>query len=751
MTVPRILIVEDESIVALDLKEHLIESGYDPVDMVDDGVSACERALELRPDLVLMDIHLPGEMDGVEAADRIRGELDIPVVFLTAYADDQTLKRAREAEPYGYLVKPFDAKQLQTTIGLALRNFQRQEELFETRDILNGLLHTATEGFFIMDERGRFLEANDAYCEMVGYDRKELLGLSVKDVDADESSEEILSSIGRMREELRMSLQKRHRAKSGEILDVSLKASLFETKAGYRVCVFCRDITETLRREKLMRLQTNALAAAANAVVITRRDGRIEWVNRAFSRFTGYTPEEAIGQDPGELLNSGRHTKRFYRNMWRTILRGDVWRGELVNKRKDGEEYQEEMTITPLFDEAGEITHFIAIKQDITEQKELEQKFHRAQRLESIGTLASGVAHDLNNVLSPIIMSSDLMKVQTEDAHFKDMLDMIKESAQRGAGIIRQLLSFARGSEGPYTEVQLRPLLRELTKVFRETFPKNITLEDQVDSDLKPVWGDSTQLHQVFTNLMINARDAMPRGGDLQLLADNHTVTREESERNPELEPGEYVRVRVVDHGTGMSEGVLEKIFDPFFTTKKSGEGTGLGLATSLGILKSHHGALLVESHEGDGSTFSVLIPVHVEEEPHFDVPPDAQPPQGDGERLLVVDDEESIRFMLRGSLSALGYQVDLASNGREALERVQEAEPPYDLVMLDMMMPELDGVGFLRELEKTDRRPEVLVMSGMVGDERLEEMGLDREKAFLAKPFTIHRMAHKVRRMLDS
>lgn len=747
---PTVLIVEDESIVALDLLEQLRPLGFNPVGTTGTGEEACRLAGELKPDLILMDIHLGGEMDGVEAAEIIRRDFNVPVVFLTAFTDDKTLKRARASGPFGYVVKPFDAKQLQTTLTLARQNFVNQQQLFESRDILNGLLHTASEGFFILGEEGDFLEANDAYCDMLGYSREELLGMAGSQVEADDDQETIRNNVGKIRRTGRMRLRKRHRTRSGEILDVELNASCFETVTGARVCVFCRDITERLRREKLIRLQTNALAAAANAVVITRETGEIEWVNRAFSTFTGYTPDEAVGHLPGKLLKSGRHDREYYRNMWETIKRGEVWRGEIVNRRKNGEEYEEEMTITPLHDEEGAITHYIAIKQDISERKNLERMFHRAQRLESIGTLASGVAHDLNNVLSPIMMSADLMRVQIEDGRFLEMLDMIRSSAKRGGEIVRQLLSFARGGEGDKTEVQLRHLLKEMVKIFRETFPKNITLDERIALDLPPVKGDSTQLHQVFTNLMINARDAMEAGGDLLLRADTARVDGDYNPQARHLEPGEYVRVQVADQGTGIPDAIREQIFDPFFTTKSSGKGTGLGLATALGIVRSHNGALLLDSTPGRGSTFEVLLPVlrgggeRGESEPKT-------LPEGKGERLLVVDDEESIRFMLRSTLATLGYEVDLASNGIEGLQRMETAGDPYDLVLLDMMMPKMDGAEFMRKLRELEIHQNVLVMSGMAPEEKFEEAGISMETDYLPKPFTIDQLARKLRSKLGN
>jgi PAS domain S-box-containing protein len=611
--------------------------------------------------------------------------------------------------------------------------------------VLECLLSFNPEGFFLLDPAGRFMEVNVAFSEITGYSRAELLEITIFDLlDLPEGSfaeGQWAGIVERSIQQAEVRIQK----KNGTPLILQMTFGQPSSTETNWICVFSKDVTEGIEQKQMMRLQTHALSTAANAVVITDAGGRIIWANRAFSKFTGYSLDEAIGGTPGELLKSGRHTEAFYREMWETVTRGEVWQGEIINRRKDGTLYPEEMTITPLHNEQGVIINYIAIKQDLTEHKKLEEMFLRSQRMESIGTLASGIAHDLNNVLAPIVMSSDLLIMQSEDERTREMLLMIKEGAKRGADIIRQLLTFARGEEEEMAELQLRHLLKQLVKVYRETFPKNICMEDRISGELLPVMGEATHLHQAFTNLLINARDAMPEGGDLLIAADNVVKDAQWAHMHSYARAGHFVRIRIQDQGTGIPKELQQKIFDSFFTTKAIGKGTGLGLSTVLTIVRKHKGFVLLESEENVGTTFDVYIPVCPDH--HLDVgnQEEEEIPMGSGEQLLVIDDEESIGFMLRGTLSSLGYEVAIATGGAEGLKWIEEHPGACDLILLDMMMPGMDGAEVIKCLKKMKCKARILIMSGMVSEEKLAETGVNLETSFMSKPFTIMELAEKI------
>lgn len=606
------------------------------------------------------------------------------------------------------------------------------------------VLTTAIDGFWIVDESGRILEVNDAYCRMSGHTRDDVLNLRVWELDADEKESDFQRTFREVVENPGVRIERKHRRKDGGTCTLEISARALQVTHGTRICAFFRDVTVEREQNALMRLHSAALAAAANAIVITNEKGRIEWVNEAFIRNTGYCIDEAKGRAPGELLRSGKQDVAFYEKMWSVISKGEVWSGELFNRRKNGEIYPERMTITPLLGPKGQITHYISIKQDLTEQKKLEKMFLRAQRMDSIGTLSSGVAHDLNNILAPIVMSADLLGTELPEGPHQDMARLISDSAQRGAGIIRQLLTFARGGEGEHREVQLRQILRETARVCRETFPRNIRIEEELDAELPLVMADATQLHQVVTNLMINARDAMPEGGVLRLRASIRDVSEEWAKSHPPATAGSFVVFSVADTGCGISEENLEKIFDPFFSTKAAGKGTGLGLFTSLGIMQNHRGFIHVDTQVGRGTCFDVFVPVRGEVSETKTPEKTLKIPHGNGERVLVVDDESSIRFMLQGTLNKLGYEVELAEGGREALLRM-ESGPNVDLLLLDVMMPDVDGIKVLQVLRDRGSTTPVLLMSGLWPSDGVVGTVLS-DYPFLAKPFSIDDLAKSVR-----
>jgi PAS domain S-box-containing protein len=496
------------------------------------------------------------------------------------------------------------------------------------------------------------------------------------------------------------------------------------------------------------RLITDAFMAAANAMVICDAKGRILKVNQAFTRFTGYTSNEAVGRSTA-LLKSGKHSKEFYEEMWATVLRGEVWQGEIINKRKNGTLYREEMTITPVFSAEGLVENFIAVKQDITERKQLEEMYFRSQRLECMGAIASGVAHDMNNVLSPIMMSADLLLAKEEDEERRELFQMIKDEAKQGAAIVKQLLGFARGDASEFTTLQLRHLLKDLVHIFRSTFPKRITIDAQLDRELNTVKGNTTTLNQVFTNLMINSRDAMPEGGVLLVEATNCTLDDAFCDQHSQARAGDFVRIRVQDDGIGMSAEIQEKIFDAFFTTKEAGKGTGLGLPTTIAIIKEHQGFLLVTSTPDVGTVMDVYLPGADLSEQEVTSPPHFKPITGDRERILVVDDEESVGYMLNSTLAGLGYTVEVLRGGQEAIDWIRTHPEDVDLLMLDMMMPEVDGEQVFNTLLEEGILPPTLIMSGMVPEDLFTSPEMDFSKNFIAKPFTIQDLSEKLHLIL--
>jgi PAS domain S-box-containing protein len=542
-------------------------------------------------------------------------------------------------------------------------------------------------------------------------------------------------------------------AEAPNFFNAIMTESLIEVAAdlSFALELFERNRQRELEQQQV-RLQHSALEAAANAILITGRNGKIQWVNEAFTRLTGHTREEIIGQTP-RLFRSGVHNNDFYQQIWQTVLGGAVWQGELTNRRKDGSLYEEEMTITPVRSGDGQVSHFIAIKQDVTERRKLEQQFLRAQRMQSIGLLAGGVAHDLNNVLAPVLMALPLLRTNPTPEQRDHILDTLEKSVQRGANIVQQVLTFARGVEVQRTAVQLRHLIREVAKIAEETFPRDIDVRSSVSSELWPLMGDPTQIHQVLLNLAVNARDAMPGGGQLTLAARNVELRAPLHYMDFEIPPGRYVSVSVADTGTGIEPKVLERMFEPFFTTKPAGKGTGLGLSTVLGIVKSHGGLVEVQTKMGAGATFTVYLPATSTAAP-VNLPARSRLPQGRGETILVVDDEAGILQVTRSMLLGNGYKVVTAREGMQALARYTEHRHGISAVVTDIMMPFMDGLALTTELRQMNGSLPVVVTTGLTNPpgeaDRADQLRALGVSHILRKPFAAEELLKALREVLD-
>lgn len=516
--------------------------------------------------------------------------------------------------------------------------------------------------------------------------------------------------------------------------------------------VLLNDVTTERKTQDALQLLHAAVQAAPVSWVITDAGGVIEWVNPAFTRLTGYETAEAVGMKTS-LLRSGRHPAEFYRQMWETIQRGETWAGEVCNRRKDGSLYEEHMTIAPVRDGDGRIRHFVAMKQDITTHKQLEQQLTRTQRLESIGMLASGIAHDLNNVLTPILLSIELLRTKYPVADAQKYVETVQSAAQRGAGIVRQVLTFARGVDGgERTEVQPRYLVNDVVHLIEETFPRNIEIRHEVARDVLPVHGDLTQLHQVILNLAVNARDAMPPGGTLTLAAHNVVVDPAGSVAHRQLKAGTYVALAVTDTGTGITPEVLEHMFEPFYTTKPRGKGTGLGLSTVYGIVRSHGGIIDVRTRLGQGTTFEVLLPAIAIPAAAGGTVDARAVLKGAGRRVLVVDDEEAIRNVTMRVLARHGFVPVMAVDGADGLKAFLANPRSIAVAIVDMIMPRMGGEDLARNLRLAAPGLPIIISTGMMGDDRGTEATLAGIGActYLHKPYAEEELMKALAKALD-
>lgn len=490
----------------------------------------------------------------------------------------------------------------------------------------------------------------------------------------------------------------------------------------------------------------STFAAAPAGIAMTDVEGRYILTNPAYCRIVGRSEEELRGHGFFNLTHPEDRPEML--RLVRRLIEGEI-PDFIIEKRfvkKDETIVWARASVTLVRGEDGAPRHLIAVTEDITEHRSLKQQFLRAQRMESIGTLAGGIAHDLNNILAPITMSVDLLRHRLKDDSCADLLEAIAGSARRGSDMIRQVLSFARGMEGRRMEVQVRHLINEVHKIIRDTFPKNIEIRTSVSSTLSTVIGDPTQLHQVLLNLCVNARDAMPDGGTIYLSAETRNITEEEAAKDLEANPGVHSIIEVRDNGTGIQATLIDKIFDPFFTTKEVGKGTGLGLSTSLAIIRSHGGFVQVESEGGQGTCFRIHLPASTEEFAEMKEAESDDLPMGNGESILVIDDEIAVREVTRDILETFGYKVTMAAHGAEGVRLFAKDPSRFHVVLLDMMMPVMDGSTVIKALAKIEPQAKIIAVSGIAANGLQARDLSETVKSFLAKPYSADTLLKAIR-----
>ncbi|MEL6461572.1 MAG: PAS domain S-box protein [Cyanobacteria bacterium J06621_15] len=497
----------------------------------------------------------------------------------------------------------------------------------------------------------------------------------------------------------------------------------------------CIDITERKQAEEKIAEQAVLLDVATDAILLrSLEEGIILYCNQSAEMMYGWAAKELVGRTANDVLY--KEITQELTDAVREVKHSGSWQGELKKVTKQGRDITVASRWTLVRDEAGNPKSILTVDTDITEKKLLESQFLRIQRLESLGTLASGIAHDLNNMLTPILAISQLLplKLSNVDKTSSEMLKMLEANAKRGADLVKQVLSFARGNEGKRTALQVKHILKDIEQFAKGTFPKSITIERDFPHNLWTVSGDATQLHQVFMNLVVNARDAMSEGGILSIEAENKFIDESYTKMNIEANIGSYVLVTITDTGIGISPQILDRIFDPFFTTKEVGKGTGLGLSTVLGIVKNHDGFVEVSSEIGKSTQFKVYLPSI--EGDVLAVSEREQLPTGNNELILVVDDEIAICEIIKTTLETYNFRVITAHDGIEAIATYVQHKNEINTVLIDIMMPAMDGVTAIRTLKQMNPQVIIIAMSGLVSNEALTQSKNTDIQGFLAKPF---------------
>ncbi len=518
---------------------------------------------------------------------------------------------------------------------------------------------------------------------------------------------------------------------------------------------------DRLAADARMRLQGTALSAAANAIVICNRNHRIEWVNDAFTTMTGFSADEAVGVNLDELLRTKTERADGFERRRETVLGGRTWRGELLAHRKDGRAYTEEATVTPVRDESGEITHFVSIKTDVTEQRELEAQFRQSQKLESIGRLAGGIAHDFNNMLGVILGRTELAMEEcdpTSPVH-EDLSEILR-AAQRSVDLTRRLLTFARKQPVAPRATNLSHTVADSLVLVKRLIGEDVIVDSSLAPQLWDIWIDPTQLDQIITNLCVNARDALrtqaessagagaaPSAKHIFITTENRVLSAEAAATIADAVAGDYVLLRVRDTGCGMTDEVRGRIFEPFFTTKGPGEGTGLGLATVFGAVRQAGGFIHVDSAPGHGTTFDIMLP-RAADELVDEVLRETPQLMGGEETILVVEDETPVLQLTALMLRRLGYHVLEARNCASGIQLLKSSADPIDLLLTDLVMPDVSGTDLATQLSRLQPGLSVMFMSGYGTDSDVASPV--RADAMLAKPFTLSELARSVRECLD-
>ncbi len=643
------------------------------------------------------------------------------------------------------------AQMLRRKVGQQTAQLQMSEQKFRS------LVEQSLVGVYTI-QAGRFVYANPQFAAIFGYTPEEILRQpQIEALIHPDDRALVQRQIRRRLEEEVETVHYFFRGvrKDGTWVQIEVLGSRARLNGQPAIIGMMLDITERKLAQDTIAEQARLLDLASDAIMMCDLDGRIRYWNQNAERMYGWTPQSAIG---GLAVEKMQIAPPEFQKIQQALRQKHQWRGELSHRNQQGREITLESRWTLVHDAEGQANSILAISTDMTQQKNLEAQFLRAQRLESIGVLAGGIAHDLNNALAPVLMSCHLMEMVGDEKERKQLLTSILSSTERAINLVKQILTFARGTDGRRLAVQPLHLLEELRKILGQTLPKSVRLEINAAPEIWPVLGNATQLHQVLMNLCLNARDALPQGGELTVAVANVELDEPFSAINPMAKPGPHVVFTITDNGGGMPPEIRERIFDPFFTTKEVGKGTGLGLSTALGIVKSHHGFIHVYSQPNQGSCFKVYLPAQANgpatlaDQPGLsDQAAPAASLAGNDELILVVDDEAFIRNIAKRTLGMFGYRVLTANNGEEAIAVYAKQQKEIALVLMDMMMPVLGGAAAIHALASLNPEIKIIAASGLTTEGEIARKTSPTVRAFLQKPYTAEQMLKTISTVLHS
>ena len=760
MTANRLYIVEDEHIVALDMQKRLEKLGYEVVGVSATGEEAVEKVLELRPDLVLMDIKLEGKMDGIAAAEEILKTYSVPVVYITAYTEEVTLKRVKFTEPFGYILKPFEERELRINIEIALYRHQMQNVLKEREQLFQTTLEKIDDAVITTDADMRVQFMNPAGEEFTGWRFAEAGGKLLYDIlglqDRETGKTVVLPEGGKhaASKKSKGTVLYTIVSKTGEERSVQVSLTPFYDRVGNMLgrVIVLHDYTAReaavsaiqQSEERYREFFQNNLAGD----FISSAKGDILTCNLSFANILGFdTPEEVMKYNLSTFFPEYGRDGAFLKVLEREKR---LTNHNLEFTGRDSQPLFLTANIIPEFSNGGALEEIKWYIIDKTENRKIQEQLLQAQKMEGIGRLAGGIAHDFNNLLGAIIGYTDLLLDSLpENDPIRTDLESIRKAGRKAAALTRQLLAFSRRQVLQPKVIDINTLIIDLEKMLKRLLPENIKLLSVLDDHVGRIKVDPIQLEQVLINLAVNSRDAMPDGGKLTISSMNVNIKEEVSKEHFGIPRGAYVCIKVADTGEGFSEEMKSRIFEPFFTTKAPGEGTGLGLSTAYGIIKQSEGFIFLESELNQGSTFFIYLPrSEADITKTEDVPPVVH--AKGTESILLVEDEEVFREMVNKALEKYGYNVLNAGNPGEALLICEQYANPIHLLITDVVMPHLSGIKLAERLLKIRPEMKVLYISGYFNSASAKQPEFGRDTSFLQKPFSPTDLEQMVRKILD-
>ena len=753
MTKAHLLIVEDERIVAKDIEYSLKTLGYKVTGIASTGENALQKAKENRPDLVLMDIRLKGGMDGIEAAEKLREDFSIPVVYLTAYADEGTLERAKVTGPFGYILKPFNEKELCSTIEMALYKHRMDQELKESEERYRQLVELSPE-IIIVQREGKIDFINAAGARLLGAgDSRELIGMPVANIVGEEfhavlaqRADKIMSGADKL-----PVAEGRYIGLDGRLIDVEVETAPITFKGMPAVQSVARDITERKAADEKLRdnelRYRNLFEGSRDAIFVLTKQGSVVDCNQSFQGMFGYEGTDMIGM---ELENLYVDPSDFAA-LWRELEKSrSVKDHECRLYKKDKAVIDCLITSTCLTDKDGGTTGYQGSIRDVTERKRLVAQFLHAQKMEAVGTLAGAIAHDFNNILTAIIGCGSLLQIKMHDSPLIHYVDQILSSGEKAANLTQSLLSFSRKPESHTKPMELNGIVRRIEKLLTRLIREEIDLRLVFAEGDLVIRADGGQIEQILMNFVTNARDAMPEGGVLTIRTGRTRVDSEFVKVHGYGVPGEYAVMSVSDTGAGIDKETAGRIFEPFFTTKEAGKGTGLGLSTVYGIVKQHHGYVNVYSEPGEGTVFNVYLPlIESKPEEQGDLRAEDRPPEGD-EVVLLAEDDENARDLIKKILETHGYRVLATVDGEDALKVYQDHHQEIAIAVFDVIMPKKGGKAVYEDMVRINPDVKVLFMSGYTPDIVAQRGVSEQNINFIQKPILPDMLLRKVREIID-